>query len=73
MGLAAALLGGTPGRLAAQLTQQEALAAAFPPPATIARRTAFLSDADLEAVRAVAGPDAPVEQAVVTYYVAERE
>lgn len=73
MGLAAALLGGTPGRLAAQLTQQEALAAAFPPPATIARRTAFLGDADLEAVRAAAGPDAPVEQAVVTYYVAERE
>ncbi len=71
--MAAALLGATPGRLGAQLTQQEALSAAFPPPATIARRTAFLDRADLEAVRSAAGPDAPVEQSVVTYYLAERD
>jgi Na+-translocating ferredoxin:NAD+ oxidoreductase RnfG subunit len=67
------LLGAAPGPLAAQLTQQEALSAAFPPPAAVARRTAFLTAADLEAVRAAAGPDAPVDQAVVTYYVAERD
>ena len=67
------LLAAAPGPLAAQLTQQEALDAAFPPPATVARRTAFLSPADLEAVRAAAGAGAPVEQSVVTYYVAERD
>jgi Na+-translocating ferredoxin:NAD+ oxidoreductase RnfG subunit len=72
-GLAGGLLAATPGRVGAQLTQQEALAAAFPPPAVIARRTAFLSPEELEAARAEAGPDAPVDQRVVTYYVAERE
>lgn len=72
-GLAAGLLVGGPGGLAAQLTQQEALTAAFPPPATVERRTAFLSPAQLDSVRAAAGPDAPVDQAVVTYYVAERD
>lgn len=71
-GLAAGLLGPAPGGLAAQLSQQEALAAAFPPPTTVERRTAFLTPADLDTVRADAGPDAPVEQAVVTYYVAEQ-
>jgi Na+-translocating ferredoxin:NAD+ oxidoreductase RnfG subunit len=72
-GLAAGLLGAAPGGLAAQLSQQEALAVAFPPPATVERRTAFLTAADLDTVRAAAGPDAPVEQSVVTYYVAERD
>src|SRR5512134_1612827 len=72
-GLAAGLLGAAPGGLAAQLSQQEALAVAFPPPATVERRTAFLTAADLDIVRAAAGPDAPVEQSVVTYYVAERD
>jgi hypothetical protein len=43
---------------------------AFPPPARIERRTEFLSAADLEAVRKKAGPDVPVTQRVVTYYVA---
>jgi len=72
-GLAAGLLGFSPGPAEAQLTQQEALRAAFPPPAAVARRTAFLSPRDLEAVRAAAGPDVPVDQSVVTYYVAERD
>ena len=76
LGAAAALglglAGAAPVPLAAQLTQQEALEAAFPPPATVARRTAFLAPEDLEAVRAAAGADAPVDQSVVTYYVAER-
>jgi hypothetical protein len=62
-----------PGRLTAQLTQQEALTAAFPPPAAVTRRTAFLTAADLAAVRAEAGSDVPVGQAVVSYYVAERD
>ncbi len=64
-----ALVGVVPTGLQAQLTQQEALATAFPG-AEIERRTAFLSEADLQEVRAAAGPDAPVDQAVVTYYVA---
>ena len=70
--LAAALVGTTPVALWAQLTQQEALATAFPGD-QIERRTAFLTAADLDTVRAAAGPDAKVEPAVVTYYVAERD
>ncbi|HUF34849.1 MAG TPA: FMN-binding protein [Gemmatimonadales bacterium] len=70
--MAAGLLAAVPLQAAAQLTQQEALSAAFPPPATVARRTAFLSPAELDAVRAAAGPDVPVDQSVVTYYLAER-
>jgi Na+-translocating ferredoxin:NAD+ oxidoreductase RnfG subunit len=58
------------GRLQAQLSLQEALRAAFPPPARIERRTAFLSEQDLQAARAQAGPDAPVTQRVVSYYLA---
>lgn len=69
--LGAALAGAAPADLSAQLTQQEALAIAFPA-AEIERHTAFLSEADLEAVRSAAGADAPVDQAVVTYYVARR-
>jgi len=72
-GAVAGLLGAAPGALAAQVSQQEALAAAFPPPAVVHRRTAFLSPAALDSVRADAGADAPVAQAVVTYYVAERD
>jgi Na+-translocating ferredoxin:NAD+ oxidoreductase RnfG subunit len=72
-GAVAGLLGAAPGALVAQVSQQEALAAAFPPPAVVHRRTAFLSQAALDSVRADAGADAPVAQAVVTYYVAERD
>jgi Na+-translocating ferredoxin:NAD+ oxidoreductase RnfG subunit len=70
--LGTALLGAVPTASRAQLTQQEALATAFPG-ARIERRTAFLSEADLQAVRAAAGRDAPVDQSVVTYYVAHRD
>lgn len=59
-----------PARLQAQLSLNEALRAAFPPPARIERRTAFLSEQDLKMARAQAGPDAPVTQRVVTYYLA---
>jgi hypothetical protein len=54
----------------ANVTQEEALRLAFPEPATIERRTAFLDESDLEVVRELAGPDVTVGQRVVTYYVA---
>jgi Na+-translocating ferredoxin:NAD+ oxidoreductase RnfG subunit len=67
LGLAAA---GAPGAAAAQgLTQEEALRLAFPAPATIERRTAFLSDAQLDSARALAGRGVEVDQRIVTYYV----
>jgi hypothetical protein len=64
------LLGVAPRTLDAQLSLNEALRAAFPPPAQIERRTAFLTQGDLEAARTQAGPDAPITQSVVTYYLA---
>jgi Na+-translocating ferredoxin:NAD+ oxidoreductase RnfG subunit len=68
----AAALGVTPP-LGAQITLQEALAAAFPPPATVERKTAYLSEGALDSARAEAGPDVPVAQSVVSYYVATRD
>jgi Na+-translocating ferredoxin:NAD+ oxidoreductase RnfG subunit len=69
----AALLGAAPAPpLGAQITQQEALKAAFPPPATVERKTAYLSEAALDSARAEAGPDVPVAQSVVSYYVGTR-
>jgi electron transport complex protein RnfG len=73
--LAGALLvvpAAAPARAAQSLSLDEALRAAFPPPATVERRTAFLSPADLEAAREAAGRDVPITQAVVSYYVARR-
>ena len=72
--LAAGLLfaGGT-AELQAQLSLQEALAGAFPPPAAVERRTAFLTAQDLAAIQASAGRDAPVTQRVVTYYLARKD
>ncbi|MDT8340691.1 MAG: hypothetical protein RQ751_04190 [Longimicrobiales bacterium] len=58
--------------LAAQLTQQEALALAFPAADSVERRTAYLDDEALERVRALAGPGVEVPSGVVTYYVASR-
>jgi Na+-translocating ferredoxin:NAD+ oxidoreductase RnfG subunit len=72
-GLVGGLLGTLPGRLVAQISQQEALAAAFPPPAAVHRHTAFLSTAALDSVRSEAGADAPVDQSVVSYYLAEQD
>jgi hypothetical protein len=51
------------------LTQDEALRLAFPPPATIERRTAFLTEEQLGRAKALAGPDVDVTSRVVTYYV----
>ena len=53
------------------LTQDEALALAFPC-ADVERRTAFLDEAQLARASALAGPDVDVESTVVTYYVAIR-
>jgi len=69
----AALLGAAPAPAGAQLSLEEALQTAFPPPATIERKTAFLTPAQLDSVRADAGSDVAVDQSVVTYYVATRD
>lgn len=62
---------GGPERTGAQtfLTQEEALRLAFPEPATVERRTAFLSDDDRRAARELAGSGIELAQSVVTYYV----
>jgi Na+-translocating ferredoxin:NAD+ oxidoreductase RnfG subunit len=51
------------------LTQDEALRLAFPAPATVTRATAFLSDAQLDTARTLAGKGVDVTQRIVTYYV----
>ena len=55
------------------LTQQEALELAFPPPMSIERRTAFLSEADLTRANELAGSGSDVDQGVITYYVGTLE
>lgn len=72
---ASVLLGLRPVTAGAQarLTQEEALRLAFPEPAVVERRTAFLTDSQLAQVRRLAGPDVPVDQRVVTYYVGRRD
>lgn len=67
------LLGFTPAALPGQLSLDEALRVAFPPPATIERRTAFLTAEDLAAAHAQAGPDVTMTQGVVTYYLAREQ
>ena len=67
---AALLVLAAPAELPAQLSMQEALKGAFPPPAVVERRTAFLDAGDLDVIRAAAGPDSPVTQRVVSYYLA---
>lgn len=69
-----ALLGAVraPG-VGAQISQQEALRIAFPPPATVERKTAYLSQPALDSARAEAGSDVPLSQSVVSYYVGKRE
>jgi len=51
------------------LTQEEALRLAFPEPAHIERRTAFLGEEDLREARALAGPGVEIEDGVISYYV----
>ncbi len=57
------------GAAQVHLTQEEALRLAFPPPARVERRTAFLDDADLERARRLAGSGVKIETRLVTYYV----
>ena len=59
----------TAGRAQVLLTQQEALRLAFPGPAAIERRTAFLSEEELARAENLAGSDVEVEQRVITYYI----
>lgn len=54
------------------ITQEEALRLAFPDAATTDRRTAFLSRADLETARRLAGSEGGIDRSVVTYYVGRR-
>ncbi|MBI5441132.1 MAG: hypothetical protein HY900_07970, partial [Deltaproteobacteria bacterium] len=63
----AVLLPGAAGAAVLE-TQEQALARVFPPPARVAPRTSFLSEAQLEAARKSA--QAPVDSAVVTRYAA---
>ncbi len=70
---AAWLIGVTPVALRAQLSMREALQSAFPAPAVLERRTAFLRPEDLAAIQAAAGSDVVVSQRVITYYVARRD
>lgn len=78
---AALLLGGIAGSPAigseasAQtfLTQEEALRLAFPEPAEIERRTAYLDEAQLARARELAGPDVEIRHTIVTYYVGRRD
>lgn len=73
--LCAAALAAVPAPGAAQqvVTQQEALRLAFPEPAEIERRTAFLDSADLARAREAAGSGVEVEGTLVTYYVGTRD
>lgn len=51
------------------MTQEEALGLAFPPPAAIERRTAYLDESELDRAEALAGPGVRVESSVITHYV----
>lgn len=50
------------------LTQEQALAQAFPGAAAVERRTAYLDEAQVARVRTLAGGGIEVETRVVTYY-----
>ena len=54
------------------MTQTEALDLAFPAPVEVQRRTAYLSESQLERARALAGDAVEIDQGVVTYYVGTR-
>lgn len=71
-GLVLLLRGTLPEAAHAQvlLTQDEALRLAFPEPAGLERRTAFLSEEQVAQVARLAEPAKAVGRSVVTYYVA---
>lgn len=65
---------GSPAPAVAQsLTQEEALALAFPGAQTVERRTAYLDAAQVARAGALAGDGVEIESGVVTYYVALSE
>ncbi|NIP57001.1 MAG: FMN-binding protein [Gemmatimonadetes bacterium] len=55
------------------MTQDEALRLAFPEPARIERRTAYLEEATLDSVRALAGEGVRVERSVIPHYLGLRD
>lgn len=67
------LVAALPATAQVRLTQQQALRIAFPEPAVIERRTAFLTDAQLAEARRLAGPDVEIQQGIVTYYAGRRD
>jgi hypothetical protein len=74
MALSIALAPGAKLQAAQQrISQEQALRLAFPEPARIERRTAFLSEADLERARQIAGPGVEIRSSVVTYYLGRAE
>lgn len=74
-GAALLLALGAPGTAGAQtlMTQEEALAAAFPAPTAVERRTAFLTDGQLARARTLAGPGGGMDQGIISYYVGVRD
>jgi len=62
----------SPRGIAAQLTQDEALALAFQGADSVHRATAYLDDAQRARVAELAGPGVEADVGVVTYYVAHR-
>ena len=72
VGVAALAATASPARGQTLMTQEEALSSAFPAPATVERKTAYLTDDQLARARRAAGPDAEIDQGVLTYYVAHR-
>jgi len=71
--VAAAMLVARQAAAQGGLTQQEALRLAFPEPAVVERRTAFLNPAQVARVRILAGEEAGEPPSVVTYYLARQE
>jgi hypothetical protein len=55
------------------LTQEQALAMAFPGADDVERRTAYLDDDQLEEARLLAGSSVDIESTVVTHYVAMKD
>ena len=51
------------------MTQEEALALAFPGKASVERRSAYLTESQLARARALAGDDVEIDQTIVTFYV----
>ena len=64
-----------PASLSAQvyMTQDEALELAFPETTVVERRTAYLSEEDLDRASELAGEGAEIEVGVLPYYVARAE